>query len=160
MHFVHGVVSEMCGFGIALHTQFYEQCVQSVDRFTVCEVNTIVEDAVSIRRNEEATIRTVRHIAAHPCRVLPAKWLSMLMTVLASQRLAQPSTSTPRGVSGQLQAAAGGEIRVCFFSMLVSLSKESAESAWSVHNLLLQIGFQSWCEGTFEDGCTAMGIMT
>jgi len=65
MHFVHGVVSEMCGFGIALHTQFYERYVQSVDRFAVCEVNTIVEDAVSIRRNEEASIRTVRRIAAH-----------------------------------------------------------------------------------------------
>src|SRR5262249_23207803 len=47
MHFVHGV-SEMRGFGIALHTQFYERCVQSVDRLTVWEVNTIVEDAVSI----------------------------------------------------------------------------------------------------------------
>jgi hypothetical protein len=44
--------------------------------------------------------------------------------------------------------------------MPVSLYKESAESAWSVHNLLLQIGFQSWCEGTFEDGRTAMGIMS
>jgi len=39
--------------------------MRSVDRFTVCEVNTIVEDAVSIRQNEEATIRTVRRIAAH-----------------------------------------------------------------------------------------------
>jgi len=65
MHFVHGVVSEMCGFGIALHTQFHERCVQSADRFTVCEVNTLVEDAVSIRRNEEATIPTMRRIAAH-----------------------------------------------------------------------------------------------
>jgi hypothetical protein len=64
------------------------------------------------------------------------------------------------GVSGQLQAAAAREIRVCFFSMLDSLYKESAESAWSVHSLLLQIGFQSWCEGTLEDGRTAMGIMS
>ena len=65
MHFVHGVVSEMCGFGLALHTQFHECWVQSVDRFNVWEVNTIVEDAVSIRRNEQATIHTVRRIAAH-----------------------------------------------------------------------------------------------
>src|SRR5215472_10098404 len=36
---------------------------------------------------------------------------------------------------------------------------ESAKSKWSVHNLLLQIRFQSRCEGTFEEGHTAMGIL-
>jgi hypothetical protein len=82
------------------------------------------------------------------------------MTLLPFSTTSSALDEHAPGVSGQLQAAAGREIRVCFFSMLVSLYKESAESARSVHSLLLQIGFQSWCEGTFEDGRTAMGIMS
>jgi hypothetical protein len=81
------------------------------------------------------------------------------MTILPFSTSSSAPYEHAPDVSGQLQAAAGREIRVCFFSMMVSLYKKSAESVWPVHNLLLQIGLQSWCEGTFEDGRTAMGIM-
>jgi len=65
------------------------------------------------------------------------------MTLLPFSTTSSAPDKHAPDVSGQLQAAAGREIRACFFSMLVSLYKKSAKFARSVHILLLQIGFQS-----------------